>query len=204
MLFNNLESGTLDCLHSTDRHTGENVSGVFEDFAKEWKLTDKTNSAHTVVVVNGKASSDTRWIFNTSSYQNCILPTLHLILMTGSICTFSSREMQASSLDISNKRLENHLNKCMQTSAIFHKLQQDVSTWWQDKYSMMARPLEVTDAIQSIIPTPPLKKTTLQEQSCSVLTPKKFGKYMSALKVQDMAALSTLRIPTALDPWFKS
>lgn len=148
-----LTSVTLGCLLVEERHTADNVASFYEEFAATWNIADKiccvvTDNARNMVIA-----------IERTDYNHipCIAHCMQLSILAG------LKAADSSSLLAKCRQLVGHFkhssaNTCELKSSyaslvqptddvVFHKLQQDVVTRWNSTYLMLARLLEVKDAI---------------------------------------------------------
>ena len=147
-----LISVTLGCLLVEERHTAENVANFYEEFASTWNITDKiccivTDSARNMVAAIGRMDY---------SHIPCIAHCLQLSILAGlkaadssplvAKCRHLVGHFKHSSAN-TNELKSSHASVSQSQDDVFHKLQQDVATWWNSTYLMLVRLLEVKDAI---------------------------------------------------------
>jgi len=148
-----LNSVTLGCMRVEERHTAANVASLYSQFADEWHIADKIRC-----IVTDNARNMVAAISRTAfSHLPCVAHCLQLSILEG------LKASDASPLLAKCRHIVGHFkhsaanttelkasHSCVQedSSAPFHKLQQDVATRWNSTYLMMARLLEVKDAVK--------------------------------------------------------
>ncbi|BFZ13786.1 hypothetical protein BsWGS_16825 [Bradybaena similaris] len=148
-----LTSVTLGCLLVEERHTADNMASFYEEFAATWNIADKiccvvTDNARNIVVA-----------IERTDYNHipCIAHCLQLSILAG-LKTADSSSLFAKCRQLVGHFKHSPANTCELKSShaslfqptdnvVFHKLQQDVVTRWNSTYLMLARLLEVKDAI---------------------------------------------------------
>ncbi|XP_077309863.1 E3 SUMO-protein ligase ZBED1-like [Lithobates pipiens] len=147
-----LRSVALGCLLVDERHTAENVASFYKEFAATWNITDKicciiTDNARNMVAAIGQTDY---------SHIPCIAHCLQLSILAGlkaadssplvAKCRHLVGHFKHSSANTSELK-SSHSSVSSPKDVMFHKLQQDVATRWNSTYMMLARLLEVKDAI---------------------------------------------------------
>ncbi|XP_040178075.1 E3 SUMO-protein ligase ZBED1-like [Rana temporaria] len=147
-----LTSVALGCLLVDERHTAENVAGFYKEFAATWNISDKicciiTDNARNMVAAIGQTDF---------SHIPCIAHCLQLSILAGlkaadssplvAKCRHLVGHFKHSSANTSELK-SSHSSVSSSKDVMFHKLQQDVATRWNSTYIMLARLLEVKDAV---------------------------------------------------------
>jgi len=140
-------------LHVEERHTAANVASLYEQFADEWHVTDKVRCIVTDNARNMVAAIDRTPCSHLQCVAHCIqLSILHGLKVAAASpllakCRHIVRHFKHSAANTTELKAC-HSRVQEDSSAPFHKLQQDVSTRWNSTYLMMARLLEVKDAVK--------------------------------------------------------
>ena len=145
-----LTSVALHCLIVDEQHTAENVAGFYEEFAGTWNIAGKifTDNARNMVAAIGRTDYN---------HMPCIAHCLQLSIIHGlkaadasplvAKCRQFVGHFKHSSANTSVLK-SSHASACINEDVKIHKLQQNVATRWHSTYCMLARLLDVKDAIQ--------------------------------------------------------
>ncbi|XP_065658159.1 E3 SUMO-protein ligase ZBED1-like [Hydra vulgaris] len=149
-----LTSVALACINVEERHTADNVASFYEEFAATWNIAEKiscivTDSARNMVAAIGRTDY---------SHIPCIAQCLQLSILAGlkaadsspilAKCRHLVGHFKRSSRNTSELKASQASTSNRSDDVKFHKLQQDVATRWNSTYLMLARLLEMKDAIK--------------------------------------------------------
>ncbi|XP_040181188.1 E3 SUMO-protein ligase ZBED1-like [Rana temporaria] len=211
-----LTSVALGCLLVDERHTAENVAGFYKEFAATWNISDKicciTDNARNMVAAIGQTDF---------SHIPCIAHCLQLSILAGlkaadssplvAKCRHLVGHFKHSSANTSELK-SSHSSVSSSKDVMFHKLQQDVATRWNSTYIMLARLLEVKDAVMQYHMDHPKnysgpKLTELLRINDD--DPGYIGRFKTATlndfsnRIEGIDALTMLQMAVALDPRYK-